>query len=122
MELSEKIKELRESQGLSLMKLAKILNVSDASIFNWENGVEPKASHICALANYFQITTDELLCRENYGTGNVEIIGEKLSDGERQLVELYRSLDDIQQQTALQIMDAAFPKTQRKGKRASKIS
>ena len=63
MKLSEKLKELRENQNLSLMKLAKILNVSDASIFNWENGVEPKASNICALADYFQISADELLCR-----------------------------------------------------------
>ena len=92
MKLSEKIKELRESQNLSLMKLAKILGVSDASIFNWENGVEPKASHICALADYFQISSDELLCRQNYATGNIEIIGDNLSDNERKLVDCYRTL------------------------------
>ena len=93
MKLSEKIKELRENQSLSLMKLAKILNVSDASIFNWENGVEPKASHICALADYFQISADELLCRENYATGNIEIVGEKLSDKEKKLLDCFRSLN-----------------------------
>ena len=115
MKLSEKLKELRESKNLSLMKLAKIINVSDASIFNWENEInEPKASYLCALADYFQISTDELLGRENYSTGNIEIKGEILSVNECQVVALYRSLDDSQRKTALQILDAAFPVTQRK--------
>ena len=117
MKLSEKLKELRESRNLSLMKLAKIINVSDASIFNWENEInEPKASYICALADYFQISADELLGRENYSTGNIEIKGEILSEKERRLVDLYRALDETQQNAAWQILDAAFPAAQRKKK------
>lgn len=118
---AKKLKELREQQGLSMMQLAKKINVSDAAICKWENGVEPKASYIRALADYFQITTDELLCRENYGTGNIEIIGEQLSNSEQKLVDLYRSLSDTQQQTAWKILDAAFPKEQRQGVHTPKI-
>lgn len=93
MKLNKKLKEMRESQGLSLMKVAKALNVSDASVFNWENGVEPKASYIIKLADFFGCTTDELLGRENYGTGNIEIIGEKLTNDEREILTVYRTLN-----------------------------
>ena len=119
-----RLKELREQNGLSMLQLSKKINASDAAICKWENGThEPKASYIYALADYFQITTDELLGRENYGTGNVEIKGEVLSDKEKQLVAFFRTLDEkIQQDTALQILEAAFPASQRKSKNSLKIS
>lgn len=93
MNLSKTIKEKREIKGLSLMKVARALNVSDASVFNWENGVEPKASYIIKLADFFGCTTDELLGRENYGTGNIEIIGEKLTSDESEILAVYRALN-----------------------------
>ncbi|MCM1533722.1 MAG: helix-turn-helix domain-containing protein [Corallococcus sp.] len=75
------------------MKVARALNVSDASVFNWENGVEPKASYLVKLADFFGCTTDELLGRENYGTGNVEIIGERLKSDEQEIIDVYRALN-----------------------------
>ena len=56
------------------MQLAKKLNVSQKAIDFWEKGInEPKASNIKKLADYFQISTDELLGRESSVTGNIEI-------------------------------------------------
>lgn len=94
MTLGENIKKLREENKMSMMQLAKILNVSDAGICKWENGQhEPKASYIVAIANYFGITTDELLGRENYATGIVEVVGEQLTNDEKELLELYRKMN-----------------------------
>ncbi len=91
--IGKKIKELREMQGLSMLKLAKIIGTSDAAICNWENEInEPKATYIVNLANYFGITTDELLGRENEITGNVEVTGEILTEDEKQLLFVYRKL------------------------------
>lgn len=58
---AERLKELREEKGLSMKLLGGIINVSDAAISNWENGVnEPKLTYLIALAEYFNVTTDYL--------------------------------------------------------------
>lgn len=99
-----KLRELRENRQLSMLQLAQFIGVSDAAISNWENGVnEPKASYVIKLADYFQISTDELLGRENYATGSIEIVGEKLTEDEEQLLKCYRSLDKDGQRAFLDI-------------------
>lgn len=99
-----RLRELRENKQLSMLQLAQNIGVSDAAISNWENGVnEPKASYVIKLADYFQISTDELLGRENFATGSIEIIGEKLSQNEQQLLTSFRSLDIDGQKAFLDI-------------------
>lgn len=89
-----KIRELREQNGLSMIELGVKIGVSDAAICKWENGNhEPKATYIVKLADYFGCTTDELLGRENYGTGNIEIIGEQLAKDEKDILAVYRALN-----------------------------
>ena len=39
MELSQKLKELRQSKNVSQEKLAQYLNVSFQAVSKWENGV-----------------------------------------------------------------------------------
>lgn len=61
-ELANKIKELREEKDISLEKLAKILEVSNVAIYNWENNInEPKAKYLKKLAIYFNVSSDYLL-------------------------------------------------------------
>lgn len=89
-----KIRELREQKGLSMIELGLQIGVSDAAICKWENeNHEPKATYIVRLADFFGCTTDELLGRENYGTGNIEIIGEKLTSDESEILAVYRALN-----------------------------
>ena len=60
MSIGEKIKELRTEKGLSQLKLAKIIGVSQKAIDYWERNVnEPKASYIIALVKTFEISYDE---------------------------------------------------------------
>jgi len=64
--LSERIKELRQESNLSQSALAKIIGVSQKAIDYWERGVnEPKASYIIKMADFFDVSTDYLLGREN---------------------------------------------------------
>lgn len=71
-----KLKELRQEKGLSQEQLALIINVKNYTVGNWEQKrSEPSIEDIIKLADYFQITTDELLGRENYATGVVEVMG-----------------------------------------------
>ncbi|MEG0614295.1 MAG: helix-turn-helix transcriptional regulator [Clostridia bacterium] len=78
MKLSENLKALRNNTNLSQKKLGERIKVSNASINSWENGInEPKASYLIALADFFGVTTDYLLGRENEA-GIIEISGDRV--------------------------------------------
>lgn len=63
---AQRLRELRQSEGLSMKQLAKELNTTDAAISNWENEInEPKISYLKAIALYFNVSTDYLLGLEN---------------------------------------------------------
>ena len=60
MNIGEKIKELRLERGLSQLKLAKLIGVSQKAIDYWERGVnEPKASYLISLVKTFEVSFDE---------------------------------------------------------------
>lgn len=62
MEFGKRLKELRESKGLSQMELAKLTDISQSATAKWElNKTEPSASAIIKLAEFFNETTDYLL-------------------------------------------------------------
>lgn len=60
MKVGEKIKELRMEAGLTQMRLAKAVGVSQKAVDYWERGVnEPKVSYVIALVKVFNISYDE---------------------------------------------------------------
>lgn len=65
MKIGEIIKELRTERGLSQAALAREIGVSQKAIDYWERGInEPKASYILALAEFFGVSSDDLLGRK----------------------------------------------------------
>lgn len=64
MDFGKKINELRKSKNITQDELAAELGVTAAAVSKWENGYTlPDILMLCALADYFQVTTDELLGR-----------------------------------------------------------
>lgn len=114
----EKLKELIEEKCNGSQKEFSIKTQIPAStICHWlTRDIKPTYIQIIKICDTFQISADYLLGRENYATGNIEISGEILTENEQRIISLYRSLDNVQQKAALQILDAAFPATQRKNK------
>lgn len=56
------IKELRKEKGLTQTQLAKIIGVTQGAIYFWEKEInEPTVGYIIKLAEFFQVSTDELL-------------------------------------------------------------
>ena len=89
----KKIREFRIIKGIDQKTLGAILNIGKGTISNWEVGrTEPSLEYLIKMADYFQCSVDELLGREDYGTGNVVVQGETLTEDEKQLLELYRAL------------------------------
>lgn len=65
MEFHEKLQELRKIKGLTQEELAKELYVSRTAISKWESGRGyPSIDSLKAIANYFDVTIDDLLSGE----------------------------------------------------------
>lgn len=55
----------REKAGISVAQAMKILNVSDAAIYQWETGVTmPAAKRLPEIAKAYGCTIDELLMED----------------------------------------------------------
>ncbi len=62
MDLSEKLIQLRKSEGMSQEELAEKLEVSRQAISRWETGTAlPDSNNILALSKLYNVTTDYLL-------------------------------------------------------------
>ena len=62
--LNENIKKLRTSRGINQVELAKILCVTKQCVSNWEiDNVVPSIDMLCKIADFFGVSTDYLLGR-----------------------------------------------------------
>lgn len=63
---AERLKELRNSLGLSILELSKKLGVGHSSILRWENGqARINAEQLVDIAKFFGVSTDYLLGLED---------------------------------------------------------
>ena len=59
---SKRLKELRESKNLTIVALAKEINVSDAAISRWENQLRiPNIVDLRKIAEFFNVSADYLI-------------------------------------------------------------
>ena len=130
---SERVKDLRLSMNLSLRQLAKITGLSHSAICKYESGTrEPTFESLEALADVFNCDIDYLLGRSDikcallHGTGyntlyeafknGVDINNlplnkspsneSDLTEGEKELIKLFRLRPDEEQQLYLEILRA----------------
>lgn len=91
MNLGKMILELRKKRDVTQEELAAQLGVTAAAVSKWENGYTlPDVLMLCALADYFDVTTDELLGRakprqQAIVVAQTEELGEKIAS----LIEKY---------------------------------
>jgi transcriptional regulator with XRE-family HTH domain len=65
MTIGQKIKELRTNKGLTQEQLADKLCTTKSAVHNWEREIfEPSLFHCINLADTFNISLDELCCRD----------------------------------------------------------
>lgn len=61
----ERIKYLRQTQGINQVQLAEKLGTTKQSISNWENdNIVPSIDMLERIADFFKVSTDYLLGRE----------------------------------------------------------
>lgn len=89
----ENLKRLRIQQGLSQQALAEKFNLTQQSIYKYENGLaEPDIETLKKFAVFFGISVDYLVCNSAYS--NVEDILMTLSPTEKeiQIIQDFRIL------------------------------
>ena len=65
MSFSENLKYLRKIKNIGQNELAKNVNTTLKTISHWETGYcEPSIAQLIALADYFEISLDELVDRK----------------------------------------------------------
>lgn len=64
-----RLKELRKKMGVMQKDIAKNINVSKSTYSYWENGnYEPDQESLKLLADYFNVTVDYLIGRDEKGS------------------------------------------------------
>ena len=63
--LSKKIKQLREEKGISTEKMAEEIGFAKSTVWAYESGKKQvSVSHLARLADYFEVSVDSMLNRE----------------------------------------------------------
>jgi len=97
---SERLKELRKEKALSQKSLAAQLSVTIPTLSHWECGYqEPSLGDLVRICLFFNVSTDYLLGRTDE-LGAVMLSQQPalpiLNDNEKQLIALYRSMNEPQ--------------------------
>ena len=102
------LKEIRTKRKISQSKLADAIGVSRSTIAMWETGgSQPDNDNLKSLSQYFSVTTDYLLGRED----NTKTLEEQLSGKEFALLGNFRELTPEDQEDVVSYME--FKKSQR---------
>lgn len=103
MNIGIRIKEFRVNRRLSQNDLGQLVGVSKQAISMYERGERlPDAETLITLANVLHVTVDTLLGIKNPPPDEVE----RLTDGERTLLDLFRSASPYQREIILQLLAA----------------
>lgn len=93
------VKKLADKQKISIVELEERLNFSKNSLYAWKRS-KPSIDKLEAVANFFNVTTDYLLGREDkirYTSEDLDEMidnamfydGEPLSDTDREIVKAF---------------------------------
>ena len=64
---SENLAKLRKENKISQQKLAEKICVTQQCVSEWENdNIEPTLTNLCLLADFFNMSIDELVGRKEY--------------------------------------------------------
>ncbi len=84
--------ELRMEQGFSQREIAKMLNVSQGTYNNWENGkTQPSIEDLIEISRIFKVSVDYLI-------GN-QVVEEPGLEEESSLRKVYRSIQKLDKES-----------------------
>ena len=105
--ISDNLKHLRISHGMTQAEFAKIAGVSDKAVSTWENGLKmPRMGCIQKIADYFNIPTSQII--EDAGPYTAPIGAIPMSKAEITFIEKFRALDPRSQSAVLAVLEHEY--------------
>ncbi len=93
--LSDKIKSLRESMGLTQTEIAHRLEISRSGVNAWEMGLSvPSPRYIIELSKIFGVSTDYLLGIDDTSTISVEGLSQKQVSSLLKIIECFKDTQE----------------------------
>ena len=102
--LMENLKKLRIEKGLSQQKLASYINISQQSVYKYENDIsEPDISTLKNLADFFETSIDYLVGNTDIPRKYDNYVEEELNAEEIEMIRCYRRLTSSKRKVIEQI-------------------
>ena len=106
------LKDLRLSKKLSQQQLALRLDLSQQTIYKYENGItEPDIATLIKLANYFNTSVDYLIGNTNNPQRPGSYSETKLTENELQHLRIYRNMPNTVQELLDSFLSEVFKGT-----------
>lgn len=113
MTLYERVSILASNKNISLKKLARELGLSESAIYQWRTS-SPKVETVAKVADYFNVSTDYLLGRENNDNSIISHFRTETANmSEEDLEELEEEINEF---TAI-LIERAKRKLEKDGKK-----
>ena len=101
-----RLKELRETAGISQKFLAEHIGVSQQSINKYENhNIEPDISTLSLIADFFGVSVDYLIGHSSIPHKIEPVKSFDLNTDEESLISKYRKLNSSQKQSIHLVVD-----------------
>lgn len=114
----EILKELRKNRNLNQTQVASVLGFTYFTYGKWEQGkAEPSLSSLQKLADFFHVSTDDLLGRTEDELERP--VPADLPEEENKLLNYYRGLDKTQQRAILRTAESLYTENQQGTRRSS---
>ena len=113
-EMSIKIKKLRLERGMTLEQVADIVGVGKSTVRKWETGMiaNMKRDKIALLAQALGTTPAYLMGWKKEDETTISPNEQKLTEGEKLLLELFRRVPEEHQQMVLDMIRIALKQNQ----------
>lgn len=95
--------EICTERGESPNGVAKKIGIASCSVTSWKNGGSPRDSTLLKIADYFGVSVDYLLGKEEKPTNDGE-----LSETEKQLIDALRDVPDDMREVAFRAAVASL--------------
>lgn len=100
------LKLIREAHGLSQQKFAELFNLSQQSIYKYENDIsEPSLQTLIEISDYFNISVDYLIDHTDNPEPSETPFKETLTYEEKNLIQQYRRLSTYYKSLISMLMD-----------------
>ena len=102
--IKDKLKELRKKNNLTQVEFAKIFNISNGTVGNWEAGIrQPDHEMLSKIADYYNVSVDYILERENSPSP-----ADELNEREKAMLQMFRSYSPELQERFLALFETAL--------------